>query len=90
MKTIGFHGWGRQKDAIADLPLWGANRIVAASFVSWWPQYATGILHLDGFESCLHQKENHHRKVVLHLRETTGLDGRFAPLGANRIDATSF
>ena len=52
MKTIGFHGWGRQKDAIADLPLWGgANRIDATSFVSWWPQYATGILHLDGFES---------------------------------------
>ncbi len=35
-------------------------RMVATSFVSWWLQYATGILHLDGFESYIGQKENHH------------------------------
>ena len=31
-------------------------RMVATSFVSWWLQYATGILHLDGFESYIGQK----------------------------------
>ena len=35
----------------------GANRIVATSFVSWWPPNATGIWHLNGFESWPHQKQ---------------------------------
>ena len=30
-------------------------------------------------------KKNHHRKVVLHLRETTGLDCRFAPFGGQIV-----
>ena len=67
---------------MADLPP-GANRMDATSFVSWWPPHATGMGHLNGFESFpLHKKlyPSHSRRVQFLVRER-GLDDRFAPVG---------
>ena len=45
----------------------GAASYGCHQFLNWWLQYAAGILHLDGFESYIGQKENHHPKVVISL-----------------------
>ena len=38
------------RDSMADLPLWGKS-YGCHQFLNWWPPHATGMGHLNGFES---------------------------------------
>ena len=50
-----YNFWCERGDSMTDLPLWGKS-YRCHQFLNWWPPHATGMRHLNGFESLLTRK----------------------------------